>query len=466
MGRHGARADRADGARRRPRGPPLRLHGHLAPQVHRAPPRADDGRLRPVGGVAPTVARTAGGGSTATGGAFASFRAPGFLRVWLGAVLYAFGIWIERLAIGWFVLDTTGSVLLAALSLGIRSIPNLVLGPIGGAVSDRVPRGRVLAVTSIVRAVAAALMSLVVIVDVATVPLLLALVFVTSSTLAFHNTSLQPLQAEIAGPTRLGNAISLTSFGQRSVGAAGALGAGALIGGLGPEPTFFVAALSLACAAVVFAGLRRPARTSTGRPPLFREVLDSLRLLVRIPAVRLLLGMMIVVEILGFSFASMLPAVAERVLEVGPEQLGVLTAGVAVGAMFGTALLVFTTDRLPHGLMLVGVFVTFGLLVVVLGNSTVFWLSVAAAAGIGAAAAMVDALQWIMLQVSVGAELRGRALGGWNFAIGWGWLGPLTLGAVAEATGVPRALTVSGALLVLFTLALFASSATLRQWRR
>ena len=127
---------------------------------------------------------------------------------------------------------------------------------------------------------------------------------------------------------------------------------------------------------------------------------------------RLLLGMMIVVEILGFSFASMLPAVAERILEVGPERLGVLTAGVAVGAMFGTALLVFTTDRLPHGLMLVTVFVTFGLLVVVLGHSTAFWLSVAATAGIGASAAMVDALQWIMLQLNVRPEVRGRALGG------------------------------------------------------
>ena len=381
------------------------------------------------------MARPIEGQTTAGSGVFASFREPAFRRVWFGAVLFALGIWTERLAVGWFVLDVTGSVFLAALSLGIRSVPNLVLGPIGGAVSDRLPRGRVLTVSALVRAIAAALMSLVVIVDVATVPLLLALVFVTSSTLAFHNTSLQPLQAEIAGPARLANAISLTSFGQRSVGAAGALGGGALIGWLGPEPTFLAAAIPLAAAAVVFAGVRLPARSTAERPHLFREVQDGLRQQARIPAVRLLLGMMIVVEILGFSFASMLPAVAERILEVGPERLGVLTAGVAVGAMFGTALLVFTTDRLPHGLMLVTVFVTFGLLVIVLGNSTLFWLSVAATAGIGASAAMVDALQWIMLQLNVRAEERGRALGGWNFAIGWGWLGPLALGALAEEGG-------------------------------
>ena len=412
------------------------------------------------------MSRASEGHGAAASGVFASFRVPRFRRVWLGAVLFALGFWMERLAVGWFVLDLTGSVLLAALSLGIRAIPNLVLGPVGGAVSDRLPRGRVLATTALVRALAVALMSLVVIVDVATVPLLLALVLVTSSTLAFHITSLQALQAEIAGTTRLGNAISLTTFGERAVGAVGALGGGALIGWIGPEPTFLAAALPLAGAAVVFAGLRPPARPPGARAHLFREVLDGLRLLAGTPAVRLLLGMMIAVEILGISFASMLPAVAELVLEVGPERLGVLTAGVAAGAMFGTALLVFAIDRLPRGLMLVGVFVTLGLLVVVLGNSTTFWLSVAATVGIGASAAMVDTLQWIMLQVNVGAGVRGRALGGWNFAIGWGWIGPLALGAVAEAAGVPAALTLSGALLVVFALVSLAASSTLREWRR
>ena len=71
-------------------------------------------------------------------------------------------------------------------------------------------------------------------------------------------------------------------------------------------------------------------------------------------------------------------------------------------------------------------------------------------------------LEWIMLQASVHAEVRGRALGGWNFAIGWGWLGPLSLGALADATSVPTALTVSGTLLVVFAAVAFAASATLR----
>ena len=381
-------------------------------------------------------------------GVLASFQEPEFRKVWLGAVLFGLGMWMEWLAIGWFVLDETGSVFLAALSFAIRTVPNLVLGPIGGAASDRFPRARVLLATSLVRMTVAVLMALVVFVDFAPVPILLALVFVTGSTIAFQNTSLQPLQAEIVGPERLGNAVSLTSFGQRSIGVAGALTGGVLIGWLGPGPTFLVGAVPLAGAALMFARLRRTTPTRRTSTTFAADVVEGLRLIVQTPTVRLLLGMMILVEILGFSFNGLLPAVAERVLEVGPERLGVLTAGVSVGAMFGTMFLVITADRLPRGLMLIAVFATFGSLIVVLGNSTIFWLSAAAVAGIGASAAMVDALEWIMLQESVPAQLRGRALGGWNFAIGWGWVGPITLGAIADATDVPVALTISGSLLV------------------
>ncbi|MCA9832273.1 MAG: MFS transporter [Dehalococcoidia bacterium] len=386
-----------------------------------------------------------------------SFYEPDFRKVWAGSLLFGLGTWVERLATGWFVLEETDSVFLAAVSFAIRTVPNLVLGPIGGAVSDRLPRSRVLLAASLVRMVASALMALVVFIDIHPVPILLALVFVTGATIAFQNTALQPLQAEIVGPDRLGNAISLTSLGQRAVGVLGALGGGALLAWNGAAITFLLAAVPLAGASLVFARLQSSRPVSPSPTSLAADVVEGLNVIVRTPMVRLLLGMMILVEILGFSFNGLLPAVAERVLEVGPERLGVLTAGVSVGAVAGTVFLVFAAERFSRGLMLIAVFATFGVLLVLLGSSTLFWVSVALAAGIGASAAMVDALEWILLQQSVPDHLRGRVLGGWNFAIGWGWIGPIVLGAIADAFGVPTALALSGS--ALFAVALVAAVA-------
>ena len=67
--------------------------------------------------------------------------------------------------------------------------------------------------------------------------------------------------------------------------------------------------------------------------------------------------------------------------------------------------------------------------------------------GLGAVMAAVDALEWILLQSSVDDEFRGRAIGAWNLAIGFGWLGPILLGAAATQWGIAQSLAVSGLLL-------------------
>ena len=52
---------------------------------------------------------------------------PAFRRVWLGGVLSGLAKWMERLAVGWLVLNETGSVFLAALSFAVRAAPSIVL---------------------------------------------------------------------------------------------------------------------------------------------------------------------------------------------------------------------------------------------------------------------------------------------------------------------------------------------------
>ena len=68
---------------------------------------------------------------------------------------------MERTAIGWFVFDLTGSVFLTALAWSARSLPNL-LGPITGAIADRYPRGRVLALSAAGRGAVVLVMALVI----------------------------------------------------------------------------------------------------------------------------------------------------------------------------------------------------------------------------------------------------------------------------------------------------------------
>jgi len=272
----------------------------------------------------------------------------------------------------------------------------------------------------------------------------------------------QSLAAEAAGPGRLASAVSLLSFGQRSVAALGALVSGFLIAGLGAAATFGIAALPLALAALVFATVRTAARPAT-TTRISADVLEGIRVVFRVRIVGLLLALMIAVEILGFSYNALLPAVAEGMLGVGPKGLGTLMSGAALGSMVGTALLAAIAQRGGQGRLLLGVISGFGVLLIALSLSRVFAVSVLVCGGIGAMAAMVDALEWILLQASVDERLRGRVLGAWNHAIGWGWIGPVALGALAEGIGVDQALALSGTLLALTGIGVALQSAALRR---
>ena len=390
------------------------------------------------------------------------FHVPAFRRVWTAAVLFALGQWMERVAVGWFVLDSTGSVFLTALVWSVRMLPNLVLGPVAGALSDRLPRARVLAAAALVKAVVLAAIGVAVLTGHDSVPLLFTLVALSGATMAFQISSLQVLAADTVGRERLASAVSLTSFGQRSVGAVGAVGGGLLITTLGPAFTFALAVVPVVAAASIYVRLPAGGRRVASQP-LLSDVADGLRLLVTVRLVSVLLGLMVVVEILGFSYHSLLPVIASAVLDVGPVGLGTLVSATALGSLAGTGALTLMADMRRKGPLLVGVVFSFGVLLVALAGSDRFVLSIVIVAGIGAMAAMVDALEWILLQASVPDGMRGRVLGGWNLAIGIGVIGPIALGALADVAGVQWAIGASGALLATAALIIAVGARRLRE---
>ncbi len=394
-------------------------------------------------------------------GPLAPFGVPAFRRLFAGGVLFSLGQWMERTAIGWFVLDQTGSVFLTALAWSVRTIPNVFFGPIAGALADRYSRRVLLAANASVRAATVTVLGLVAFGGEDAVLQIFVLVALSGVTMTVQTASLQSLAGDVAGPGRLNSAVSLISFGARSVAAAGALASGFLIAWIGAPWTFLLAAAPLVLGALLFASVPSPPRARSNAS-LSADVLEGLQTIVRVPIVGLLLGLMVVVEILGFSFNSLLPAVADSLLGVGPEGLGTLISGAALGSMGGTAFLALA-HRWRKGPMLLAVVSLFGVLLVGLALSRSFLLSVVIVGAVGAMAGMVDALEWMLLQASVAKRLRGRVLGAWNLAIGWGWIGPVVLGALAEWIGVGTALAFSGALLAVTGVLVALQSRMLRQ---
>ena len=395
-----------------------------------------------------------------------AFQYPSFRRVWVTGVLIALAAWTERLAAGWLILTETDSVFLTAVSFAVRQAPGLIAAPIAGALSDRMPRSRLLGLAAAFRAVLLALLALFALSGLE--PLWVAFVLIALAGVAhsFETPCTQALVTDSVPRRAAMNAVALQSVGARGVGALGGLLGGVVIASYGiPVAMFAGAAVSLAGGLVV--GTMRPPAARSARPgrrdtSVLRDVADGLRVMFSVPLVRTLLLLAVLVEMFGFAYHSVLPAVARNVLEVGEVGLGVLTMMAGFGSLAGVLALTAISNVRRRGLLLIGITLGYGAALVSFAASGLFPVSLALITGVGAMAAAFDAMQWTLLQQYVPDDMRGRAIGGWVFAIGFGWVGYLTLGAVAEAVGVQWALAATGVLVVLTGLTAAAVAPKLR----
>ena len=278
---------------------------------------------------------------TKPNGVLSSFAYPLYRRIWATSVVFALGNWGERLAVGWVVLNETDSVFLTAATFAVRQAPQLFVAPIGGALSDRFSRGKILLLTGLYKALVLSFMAMIAANGLE--PLWLMCVLLGLSGIG-HSVEIPCVQGMVTGSVprdvRM-NAVAVQSTGMRAVGAAGALAAGLAIDRLGVPITLIASGLVFGIAGflamIVNRGLQVELTVRT--KSVVRDVIDGLQLMSRLPLVRMILITAVLVEIFGFSYGALMPAVAKEALGVDVKGLGMLTMMAGVGSVAGSVFL-------------------------------------------------------------------------------------------------------------------------------
>jgi MFS family permease len=170
-------------------------------------------------------------------------------------------------------------------------------------------------------------------------------------------------------------------------------------------------------------------------------------LVLRNPQVRALVLLIALTEILGFAGWVVVPTIARDVLGIGAGGFGIITAARAIGAV--ALLIVLARVRVVRSpALFVGAMGAFGIGEVAFGLNTSPPLAVALSLAIGGAAACCDALGQTLLQQVVPDTSRGAAMGVWFFSLGFGPIGFVAIGALAEVIGASMALVVTGVVLI------------------
>lgn len=349
------------------------------------------------------------------------------------------GLWTQRVAQDWLVLELTHNAFFVGLATAMQFVPTLFFGMPAGLVADRLDKRRVLLVTVSTLGLCALALGLLVITDTVRLWHVLLVAFVTGAAACFDNPTRASFVHEIVGPDRLRNAVSVNS----AVFQLGALAGPAVSAGL-------ITALGTGWAFVATGGwyvivlgaffFIRPAELIRG--PRLERAKGQLRgALAEIAHRPVLLWPITLAGICAFfttNFAVVLTAFAKD-LHLTAGGYGLLTIAMAVGSLIGALLSArWPGSRLRHIVALAAGLAAGQLLAAFMPS---MWSVAAAFVLIGAVGMPFLISTNTSIQLSSSDAMRGRVMGVYMLVtLGTAAVGGPVVGLLAEWGGAPAAL--------------------------
>jgi predicted MFS family arabinose efflux permease len=369
-----------------------------------------------------------------------------FRILWLTTVASQIATWMQNAAAGWQMTLLTDAALPVALLQTATSLPFLLVGLPSGALADKVERRHVLIATHMWLAACAGTLTLLSATGNVEPWLLLALTLSVGLGTAMNNPALLAALMDAVPPADLAGATTLSSAAINAARAAGPPVAGVLIALADPAAAYAVVTLAFLTVAITATRLPFPAANRTPATDPTERV--SFRWLIRLRTFRVVLARTALFIGGASALWSLLPLIAARHLDLGPEGFGLLVGLLGTGALIGAAIVSPLRARMSTGAMTTAGTALFAAAIAALAATT----NAVAGAGLmlllGVAWLATRSTLTVAAQLTVPSSVRGRAFAAqlmvWN---GGQAAGAVVWALVAHTLGLGGALAVSGVVL-------------------
>lgn len=388
-----------------------------------------------------------------------------YRQLWLANLLSNLGTWTQTFAAAWLVATLAPAAHTSALVPAASYAPMLMFGLLAGVVADAVPRPRLLFAVNVFMALSAAGMAALAAGGAASPYGVLALIFMMGTGSAFMWPAWQAAVSGLVPPEEVEAAASLNNLSFNAAATAGPALGGALFLWVGAAPLFLFNALSFGGLLLVYLnwmrsgdgtvgqGIAQPASAPGGIS--WRGFRAGLEAAFGSAAYRRLLRHTVCIFGAAIAYTALLPLFVRDVLHREAGAFGTLMACVGIGAVLAAFMLPELRARFERRHVLAGAVAGFGAMLLALPHVRA-WAGLMTMSAMGGVAwsAMVTTLN-STAQLSFPGELRARTLSVYLMAMAFGQTGgSLLWGGAAELGGVPRAMTLAGACLLLYALLL------------
>ncbi len=376
---------------------------------------------------------------------FQSLRYRNYRLFFGGQIVSQTGSWMQRIALGWYVLQLTHSPFDVGVMAFAQFMPYMLFGLFAGVLADRLDARRTVLATQTAQLITASALAWIALGGFAEPWMLYTIAFINGTVLVLDVPSRQQLTYRMVGREDLPNAIALNStlfnasriFGPAIAGVILVAGAGVCF--LVNSVSYLAVLICLLLMRVSeFFPLER-----FERPKILAGTREGLVWILKQPRMLIVLSLVFVISTFCFNFNVTLPVLAKVTLHGHAYVYGLLSAAFGVGALAG-ALVAASLGRASMKVLLVGGMVFSGAeLLLAPVNSALLAgiLLFFVGAGFTAWSANSNAI----MQLSAPDHLRGRVIGLYFYAFnGTGAIAGIMTGYLCDVGGTELAFVVSG----------------------
>jgi len=363
------------------------------------------------------------------------------------------GMWVQRIAIQWLTWQLTHSPTWLGIIAFADFFPNIVIGPLAGALADRVNWLPAIRLIMWISGAISLTMAALVLNDAMTMELLLALVVLNGTAMAFNYPVRLSIIHTMVPHGALTSAIGVNAIGFNISRIGGPALAGFIMLQWGVGQAFAFTALTDILFVMALYTFSLAPRSETRERRSLRhipsEIMEGFRYARFHPGIGPLLVILLSSTLFARPFAELFAGFADDVFGRGVEGLAWLTGMLGAGAFVGS--IFFARRDGVEGLMgmLVTAMLIFAIALIGFAATDIFWFACICTAIAGLSVVTIGVSEQTLLQASVDSAMRGRVLSMYSIiARGFPSIGALVMGYIASFTGL-RAPVMGGAVLCL-----------------
>jgi MFS family permease len=378
---------------------------------------------------------------------FRAFKSRNYRLYFTGQSVSLIGTWMQKTAVSWVIYTLTHSTFMLGVTLFASQFPSFLFSLIGGVVSDRYNRYRVLLLTQVASMIQAILLATLILLNHYEVWEILALSVMLGIINAFDVPARQSLVYEmVEDKNDLPNALALNSSMVNLSRLIGPAIAGLILEGLGDGACFIGNAVSFIAVIGSLLMMRLPKYVSKPHPKNgFGELREGFSYIKRTPSIMFVLVMLALISLMVLPFSTLIPYYARDVFKGTATTFGIIDSFIGLGAFSGA---IFLASQKPGANLKKILFINtlvFGAGLVLFSHEHSYPLALlfVTIAGFGMMSQIT--VSNTLIQTTVDPNMRGRVISFYAMAFfGMQPLGGLLVGSISKWVGTTDTLMGEG----------------------